>query len=268
MSPLTTAFATYSEGFRTPSAIELACADSSTPCSGIPNAFGADPYLKAVVSKTIELGLRGKFGDAASWNMALFRSDLYNDIIFMAATPTTGYFANVNQTRRQGLELGVHGKVDRFDYAANLSWIEATFQTTFDVANPANSQQSTSAKAGDRIPGIPEGMLKLKFGYAVTPETRIGTAITAQGPQYARGDENNLDANGKIPGYTVVNLDVTHRVSKTFEFFGGISNVFDASYATYGVLGDNNLNASGVAYEQFRSYGAPRAYYAGVRGNF
>jgi outer membrane receptor protein involved in Fe transport len=277
VSPLTTAFATYSEGFRTPSAIELACADPNTPCSGIPNAFGADPYLKAVVSKTLELGLRGKISDAANWNLAVFRTDLYNDILFNATSVTAGYFSNVGQTRRQGLELGVYGNTDRFDYAANLSWIEATFQSSFQIANGANSTctlqgDSTtcpSNKAGDKIPGIPEGMLKLKLGYAATPQTRIGTVLTAQGPQYARGDENNLDSNGKVPGYVIMNLDISHRTSKTLELFGGISNVFDKTYATYGVLGDNNLSATGsTTYEQFRSYGAPRAYYAGVRGNF
>jgi len=266
LSPQATGFATYSEGFRTPSAIELACADSDNPCSGIPNAFGADPYLKAVVSKTLEFGLRGKIGDAASWNFAVFRTDLYNDIIFMAATTTTGYFANVSQTRRQGVEMGLHGNFSRFDYAANLSWIEATFQSAFSVANTSNSSYSTQVSAGDKIPGIPEGVLKLKLGYALSDASHIGATVHAQGSQYARGDENNLDTNGKIPGYAIMNIDGSHRISKTFEFFGGISNLFDQTYATYGVLGQNNLSGGGD--EQFRSYGAPRTYFVGVRGSF
>ena len=277
LSPQTTGFATYSEGFRTPSAIELACADSTTPCSGIPNAFGADPYLKAVVSKTLEFGMRGKISDSANWSFAVFRTDLYNDILFNATTTTTGYFSNVGQTRRQGLEFGVHGNISKFDYAANLSWIEATFQSSFQIANGSNSSCTTqgdsttcpSNKVGDKIPGIPEGMLNLKFGYAISDATRIGTNIHAQGPQYARGDENNSDSNGKVPGYAIMNIDATHRVSKTFEYFGGISNVFDQTYATYGVLGDNNLSSTGsTSYEQFRSYGAPRSYFVGVRGSF
>ena len=266
LSPQTTGFATYSEGFRTPSAIELACADKDNPCSGIPNAFGADPYLKAVVSKTLEFGLRGKISDASSWNLAVFRTDLYNDIIFMAATTTTGYFANVSHTRRQGVEMGLHGNFSRFDYAANLSWIEATFQSAFSVANTSNSSYSTQVSAGDKIPGIPQGVLKLKLGYALSDDTHIGTNIHAQGAQYARGDENNLDSNGQIPGYVLLNIDASHRISKTFELFGGVSNLMDKSYATYGVLGQNNLSGGGD--EQFRSYGAPRTYFAGVRGSF
>ncbi|MSQ64805.1 MAG: TonB-dependent receptor [Limnohabitans sp.] len=198
-------------------------------------------------------------------------------MLFNATSVTAGYFSNVGQTRRQGLELGVHGNISRFDYAANLSWIEATFQSSFQIANGSNSTctilgDSTSCpsnKVGDKIPGIPEGVLKLKLGYAFTPETHVGTTIYAQGAQYARGDENNLDSNGKIPGYAIMNIDARHRVSKTFAFFGGISNLFDQSYATYGVLGDNNLSFTGAtAYEQFRSYGAPRTYFTGIRGSF
>ena len=269
LSPQTTGFITYSEGFRTPSAIELACADSTTPCSGIPNAFGADPYLKAVVSKTLEFGMRGKISDAASWNVAMFRTDLYNDILFNATSAAAGYFSNVGQTRRQGLELGLHGNISRLDYAAYLSWIEATFQSAFTLANTANSSSSTDAKKGDKLPGIPEGVLKLKLGYALSDSSRIGASVHAQGAQYARGDENNLDSNGKIPGYAIMNIDGSHRINKTFEFFGGISNLFDQSYATYGVLGTNELSgtSTGTA-EQFRSYGAPRTYFVGVRGSF
>ncbi len=266
LSPQTTSFATYSEGFRTPSAIELACANADNPCTGIPNAFGADPYLKAVVSKTLEFGLRGKISDAAMWSFAVFRTDLYNDILFKATTTNKGYFSNVGQTRRQGLELGVHGNLSRFDYAANLSWIEATFQSSFTIANTSNSSASTDAKAGDKIPGIPEGVLKLKLGYALSDASHIGATVHAQGSQYARGDENNLDSNGKVPGYAIMNIDGSHRISKTFEFFGGISNLFDQTYATYGVLGQNNLSSAGD--EQFRSYGTPRTYFVGVRGSF
>jgi len=112
-------------------------------------------------------------------------------------------------------------------------------------------------------------VLKLKLGYALSDASHIGATVHAQGSQYARGDENNLDSSGKVPGYAIMNIDGSHRISKTFEFFGGISNLFDQTYATYGVIGDNNLSSTGsTSYEQFRSYGAPRTYFAGVRGSF
>ena len=270
----TTSFATYSEGFRTPSAIELACADPNQPCSGIPNAFGADPELKAVISRTAELGFRGKWSEAANWRMALFRSELTNDIVFNSTNATQGYFSNVGHTRRQGLEMGFSGKAGRWNYALNLSWIDATFQSPFAIANEANSTCVTVGptttcpfnRKGDKMPGNPDSVLKLRLGYALTPETLLGATLQAQGSMYARGDENNLDATGKVPGFNTLKLDTSHRLNKSLELFGSISNVFDKRYATYGVVAHNNL-AAGTP-EQFRSLGAPRALFAGVRGNF
>ena len=270
LNPDTTIFTTYSEGFRTPSAIELACADETKPCSGIPNAFGADPELKAVVSQTAELGFRGNFNRNNNWRFAVFRTELTNDIIFNSTTITQGYFSNVGRTRRQGLELGVNGKNHPWDYALNVSWMDATFQSAFHIANEANSTCSAGScplnKKGDKIPGIPESMVKLHLGYALSAQTHLGATVLIQGSVYARGDENNLDQNGKVPGFATLRFDSTHRIDKSLELFAGVTNVFDKRYATYGVIASNNL-AAGAA-EQFRSLGAPRAFFAGVRGNF
>ena len=57
--PDLTLFGSYSEGFRAPTAAELACADPNAPCN-LPNAFIADPPLDPVVARTYEFGARGK----------------------------------------------------------------------------------------------------------------------------------------------------------------------------------------------------------------
>ncbi len=277
MSARSTGFANYAEGFRTPSAIELACADPASPCTGIPNAFGADPELKAVVSKTFETGFRGNFGERLRWRAAAFHSMLYDDILFNQTNAVQGYFSNVGKTRRQGVELGLDGNAGRFDYAAGASWVDASFQSPFTLSNGANSVciatngagngcAGVTAQPGDKIPGIPALTLKLRLGYAMTPQTRLKATIQAQGPQYARGDENNQDSNGRVPGFATVKLDASHRFDKKFEVFGGVTNLFNTRYATFGTLGSNNL-LSGSA-EQFRGIAAPRAVYAGARALF
>src|SRR5205807_8030452 len=83
-SPAMTAYATYNEGMRAPSPVELTCADAAAPCK-LPNIFLSDPPLKQVVSRTVELGARGTLGPAAPWSAALCRPDLDNDIQFIAA---------------------------------------------------------------------------------------------------------------------------------------------------------------------------------------
>jgi outer membrane receptor protein involved in Fe transport len=155
--------------------------------------------------------------------------------------------------------------------------VDATFQSPFTLANGANSSciaangagngcAGVAAQAGDKIPGIPAVTLKLRVGYALTPQTRLKATVLAQGPQYARGDENNQDVNGRVPGFATVKLDASHRFDKTFEVFAGVTNLFNTHYATFGTLGVNNLT-TGTA-EQFRGVAAPRAFYAGVQAFF
>jgi outer membrane receptor protein involved in Fe transport len=277
LSSRLTAFGNYAEGFRTPSAIELACADPNSPCTGVPNAFSADPDLKAVVSKTFEIGFRGTVSERLRWRIAAFHSALYNDILFNQTNAVQGYFSNVGKTQRQGIEIGLDGKVDRFDYMASASWVDATFQSPFTLANGTNSVCITTngagngcagvtAQPGNKMPGIPALILKLRLGYAFTPQTRIKATVQAQGPQYARGDENNQDISGRVPGFATVKLDVSHRLDKKVEVFGGVTNLFNTQYATFGVIANNNLT-SGAA-EQFRGVAAPRSVYAGVRALF
>lgn len=276
-APQLNGFANYAEGFRTPSAIELACADPNAPCTGIPNAFGADPPLKAVISKTVEFGFRGTVSERLRWRAAAFRSTLQDDILFNQTNAVQGYFANVGRTRRQGVELALDGANGRFDYAVAASWISATFESPFTLANGSNSVciavngagggcAGVVAQPGNRIPGIPAATVKLRAGYALTGQTKMRGTVQAQGSQYARGDENNLDANGKIPGFATVRLDVEHRFEKKFEVFGGVSNLFNTRYSTYGTLGSNNLTTGNA--EQFRGVAAPRLFYAGLRAMF
>jgi iron complex outermembrane recepter protein len=277
LAPRLTGFGSYAEGFRTPSAIELACADPNAPCTGVPNAFGADPPLNAVVSKTWEIGLRANLSERLRWRVAGFSSTLHNDIVFNQTNAVQGYFSNVGKTRRQGVELGLDGKRDRFEYAASFSWIEATFQSPFTVANGSNSSciaangagngcAGVMTRPGDTIPGIPALTLKVRAGYALTPQTRVKATVQAQGPQYARGDENNQDINGRLPGFATVKVDVTHRFDKTFEVFGGVTNLFNKQYATFGTLGPNNLTTGSA--EQFRGVAAPRSAHIGLRALF
>ena len=53
--PTVNAYASYTQGSRAPTAIELGCADPANPCS-LPNALASDPPLQQVVTGTWEAG--------------------------------------------------------------------------------------------------------------------------------------------------------------------------------------------------------------------
>jgi iron complex outermembrane recepter protein len=260
----------YNEGMRAATPVELSCADPATPCQ-LPNSFAADPDLKKVVAKTWEGGVRGKLANNLSWNAGIYTTENKDDIQFIASgiVPTQGFFQNVGKTNRQGLELGLNGKFDALTLAANYGFVDATYESDFTVGSAANSSKNAldqiQVSKGNRIPGIARHTLKIRAAYDLTPSWNLGTNIVMASGQFARGDENNQDVNGKVPGYAVVNLDTHYNINKNWKLFGKVNNVFDNEYATFGVLGNNIFNGQD---EQFRSPAAPRAAWVGVTYEF
>ncbi len=265
----------YNEGMRAPTPVELSCADETRPCS-LPNSFAADPSLQKVVAKTWEGGARGKLADNVSWNMGLYSARNNNDIQFIASNlATTGFFKNVGETRRRGLELGLNAKFEHLNLVANYGLVDASYQSNFIVGSPANSiadiNGQTQVNKGKKIPGIARQTLKLRADYDLTPAWNLGVNLVMASGQYARGDENNQDKNGKVPGYGVFNLDTHYSISKNWKAFAKVNNIFDKKYATFAVLGGNIFNVDGVGKpiaEQFRSPAAPLAGWFGLTYEF
>ncbi|MFL5422869.1 MAG: TonB-dependent receptor [Myxococcales bacterium] len=275
-----TAFATYNEGMRVPTPMELTCADPTAPCK-LPNAFLADPPLKKVVSRTVELGARGRIGKVGHWSAALFQTRLLDDIQFVndptSGLLNSGFFANVGETRRRGLELSLALHTGDVAWSVSYGFIRATFQTPFQFASTTNSSaedtngdgvgDTVSVRRGDRIPGIPEHTLKLQADWEIVRNLSIGASVVTASSIYARGDENNQDVNGKVPGYAIVELEASYRILKGLRLSARALNLFGSSYSNFAVLGQNAFTgpgrtfgpAAGIdpAVEQFRAVGAP-----------
>jgi outer membrane receptor protein involved in Fe transport len=276
-NPALTAFGNYSEGMRAPTAIELTCSDPDAPCK-LPNNFLADPELKKVVSRTIEAGLRGKWGGSTSWSAAIYRTELSDDIQFIssgAGATNAGFFQNVGRTRRQGLELATTTKLGAWSLSARYSYIDATFQSPFVESSPSNSSAdengSIGVSPGNRIPAIPPHTFKARLDYD-GGQWSVGANVLYNSATYARGDENNQDVSGKVPSYAVVNLDARYTIMNGLELFARVNNVFDRRYANFAILGDNvftgpnrTFDPDNAIKEQFRGLGAPRGGWVGVR---
>jgi len=100
----------------------------------------------------------------------------------------------------------------------------------------------------------------------------LGANVVANASSQARGDENNQDVSGAVPGYAVLNLDGRYRFGKGFEAFARINNVFDRTYANFAILGQNVFTGPGRSFdpnnsinESFRGLGAPRGAWLGLR---
>jgi iron complex outermembrane recepter protein len=262
-------YASYSESNRAPSPVELTCADETDPCA-LPNAFLADPPLEQVIATTIEAGARGTWRDI-SWHAGVFRTDNANDILFVSAGALTnqGFFDNVGDTRRDGIELNLNGKSfgGRLDWYANYTDLQAQFMESFSVMSPHNPAQidgEIPVGKGDSIPGVPEHLLAAGASFALTPGFTLGVDVKYQSDQYLRGDEGNLSA--PLSGYTIVNLTAEWRVTPAMTLFAQIDNVFDEEYGTFGLYGAAN-EVLGDEYDdpRFISPGAPFGAWVGFR---
>lgn len=275
-------YGSYNQGMRAPTPIELSCADPLTPCR-LPTDFLADPPLKPVVSKTWEAGVRGAWSSDWRWNAGVFTSTLTDDIQFISTGNSfnLGYFDNVGETRRQGIELGLEGKVEKLHLSANYQYLQATFRSPVTFHNEANSSADAdgnfTARSGDYLPNLPRHSLKVRAAYDFTPEFTVGVNMIANSSVYARGDENNEDVNGKVAGYTIFNLDANWKFHSNWSSFVRVNNVFDKDYETLGILGTNaftgpgrTLNADPDQWtsEQFQSPGSPLAGWIGIRYEF
>jgi len=270
-----TLYGSYSEGMRAPTAMELTCADPGAPCK-LPNEFLSDPALAAVVSRSGEIGARGHAG-MWRWNAAAYRTDLENDIqLVSSGASTAGFFMNMGRTRREGFELGATAHADAVTLELRYGYVRATFRSDFVEASANNSTADANGAiavhAGDRIPAIPARTFKLRAGYSLSERASIDASVVAASASYARGDENNRDAAGHVPGYAVLNLDARWAPARDVELFARIDNVLDVHYATFGILGRNFFTGPGRTFapddavpEQFRGMGAPFGAWAGVR---
>ena len=181
--------------------------------------------------------------------------------------------------------MGMSSKADKLSFQANYSYVDATFETPFEAVSSSNSEAVAAVlngpgliqvNKGNRIPGVPHHTFKLRIGYEITPSWTVGSNIITTSSRYARGDENNQDVHGKIPGYSVVNLDSHYSINENWKLFAKVQNLFDRNYATFGQLGVNEFGRGGTwnndpsAWNntQFQTPGAPRAGWIGITYEF
>jgi outer membrane receptor protein involved in Fe transport len=289
----------YSEASRAPTAIELGCADPNEPCN-LPNALVSDPPLKQVVTRTFEVGVRSAQEGNLRWNVGWFHAENYNDLLFVASEQTGfGFFTNFGQTRRDGVEVNITGHVKQFVLGGNYTFLNATYQSAQSVDGGSNSVNdggpgldgTITVQPGDRIPQIPQHMLKAYVNYEPTKKIMVDLDYLAVSSSFARGNENNLDTPdgvhylgpGTSPGYGIVNLGAHYQLHSHVQLFVQIDNVLNHHYYSAAQLGPTPYDNSGnfvarpfspvdgdfpIRTTTFYAPGAPIGAWAGIRFKF
>ena len=287
--PALTLFGNLSQGNRAPSPIELGCSDPEQPCV-LPNALQSDPPLRQVVSRTVELGARGRLAGDLRWNAAAYRTVNRDDLLFISNGLAAGYFTNFGRTQRQGLEFGLSQQAGALSWSLNYSLLNATYQASACLVSEGNSSAETSAacsgddeievRPGDRLPGLPKHSIKASLDWQLGGRFSVGTQLRAYSSQFVRGNENNRHApdgngfsgSGRIGGFAVLDLTASWKFGDHGELFAKLNNVFDRRYGSAGLLGESAFDAQGRLQApddwrqaQFVGPGAPRAVWVGAR---
>lgn len=270
VSPSLNLFGSWAQSSRVPTPVELTCADPDDPCR-LPNAFVSDPPLDQPVARTWEGGARGASG-RGSWSLALFATRVDDDLIFVSSGRVrgSGHFENVDRTNRRGLEAAGEWRAGRLTLSGTYTWQRATYGTDLDVPSPLHPDADDGeleVSAGDALPGVPAHVGRVGISARITDAIDVTTTWRGQSSQYLRGDEANLLE--PVPAFSVVDLQARWRVGRRLAVIGQATNLFDADYATFGMLGDASL--LGEAYEdqpRFVSPGMPRAGWVGVEVRF
>jgi outer membrane receptor protein involved in Fe transport len=291
------AYFSYSEANRVPTAIELGCADPTYPCN-LPNALVADPPLKQVVAKTFEAGIRSSAESRLRWTAGWFRAENTNDILFIASRQTGfGYFVNYGKTLRQGAEISISGNYRRLTLGGNYTFLDATFQSTQLLGSASNStndaglgvEGNITVTSGDQIPQTPRNVLKAYADFHPTCKLSVDLDFIAVGRSFARGNENNMDqpdgiyylGPGFSPGYGVTNVGAHYQMFKKLQFFVQLDNIFDHHYYTAAQLNRTPFDNAGnfipqpfgsrsdaVRNSTFYSPGAPFGAFGGMKVTF
>jgi iron complex outermembrane recepter protein len=281
LTPAVTLYGSYGESTRAPSPVELACASEDAPCS-LPNAFLADPPLDQVVAKSVEIGLRNERSDGNKglrWHVGGFYTVNHNDIVFQTTggpQANVGYFDNVGDTLRTGIELSLSRSLNRFRWFVEYSYIAATFEDDFAVNSPNHpvfesdedsavivGEGKLQVSTGAHIPGIPEHQANLGIDFSLTDRFEIGADIVARSGAYLRGDEANL--LDKTDAYAILNLRGDWHLSDNVTVFARVENVFDQDYETFGLLGEPEEVFPEFEDPRFLGAGPPLGAWIGAR---
>ncbi len=208
----------------------------------------------------------------------MYRTDLADDIQFIGAgggAVNAGYFRNVGNTRRQGVELTGGVTVGEVRLVARYSFLDATFRTGFAESSPNNSTADADGliyvQPGDRLPTLPRNAFRLRADWTHGPfaSARRWRHSIRNTPAATR---TTPIPQGKVPGYAVVAMDASWNIAPEWQLFARIDNLFNRTYQNFGILGANYFRGPGNTFdaglagpEAFRSPGAPFGAWIGIQ---
>lgn len=242
------AFASYNQGFRTPSENQLF---RSGAANTAPAAAQAALDLKPILAEQFELGLRG---NEAGWSYEAVAYQLtkHDDLLAQKDANNVVVQTNNGVTRHKGIELGLGRHV-------NSQWrldVAASYAIHRYVDWSGNTASGTAFNyAGKEIEASPRLLGNVRLGWTPAPGTAAQLEWVKLGAYYL--DAANL--YGKYAGHDLFNLRVSQALDARWTVFARVLNIADKRYAD-----SASATSSGALYAP----GLPRAAYVGLEGTW
>jgi len=203
--------ASWGQGFRAPGLYELYSEYGNLSLQ--PEEFDA-----------WEVSLQQKLLDRAIVAVTYFNREADNEIRYNGCASTAdllcvvngamrwGYYANVQQTEAQGIEVsGTYEVTPALRLVANYTWTDAT--------------SASGANKGKQLTRRPEHMANLSADYAFASGLKTGLAVRYSGETFT-----NDGNTGTLDEYTLVDLRVSYPIDDNLELYGRVENLFDEQY--------------------------------------
>ena len=275
ITPDLQAYASFAQSNRAPTPLELGCANPLQPCI-LASFLVSDPDLKQVVASTYEAGLRGQHDlsddwGSVAWKLGAFHTVSSNDIMNIPDPfqQGFGYFANVGNTLREGIEATVNYRKGPVTVHASYSYINATFLTSVALGSNSPSADANGliyVRSGDQIPMIPRNRAKLGLDWDIDSKARVGADLLFTGPQRFQGDASNQQP--LLPSYFTVSVNGAYKVTDAIEVTGRIDNLLNRRYYNYGTYFNTSSLYQAFTNAQSVTPAQPLTVYAGLRVKF
>ena len=207
-------YASVGTSFETPTTTELA----NRPQGG----GGFNPGLNAQSATTVEVGLRGRVGEALHYGVSAFRAAVRDELIpfEVPGEPGRRFFRNAGSSTHSGVEIGIGGGPlpgvsFRVAYTLARHRFES-FRTALDIFD------------GNTIPGVPEHYLHMTGRFEAPPRLWMAVDVTHSSSSYL-DDANSTRNNGWVTTGIRFGWD-GHLAGWAFSPFAGVHNLFDETY--------------------------------------
>lgn len=246
-------YASYGEGFETPSYAELGYRSDGQP--------GLTFNLRPARSRHVEAGAKWRPTPTLELDAAAFRATTDEELAVATNHNGRATYRNVGHTRRQGLELSLTGELaPRWQLRAGVTRLDAQFRSGFLTCTDSPcATADTPVASGTRMPGVPDryGSMRLIHGGSLGWTQAL--TLSAAGAVSA-----NDTGTASAPGYALMDFDTGYTfaldTATRLSFSARIDNLLDRH--TIGAVIVNDGNA------RYYQPAPGRSYIIGARLSF